>query len=66
MLTISMSFGDSWIAGIHTRNRAKTDDRRNTDAQNIRHCIIPTKRAHKPDQTDQSNPGTDLSNIRTH
>jgi len=66
MLTISMSFGDSWIAGIHTRNRAKTDDRRNTDAQNIRHCVIPTKRAHKLDQTDQSSPGTDLSDIRTH
>ena len=24
------------------------------------------KEAHKPDQTDQSNPGTDLSDIRTH
>ena len=66
MLTISTSFGDSWIAGIHTRNRAKIDDRRDIDAQNIRHCIIPTKRAHKPDQTDQSSPGTDLSDIRTH
>jgi len=66
MLTISTSFGDSWIAGIHTRNRAKTDDRRNTDAQNIRHCVIPTKRTRKPDQNDQSSPGTDLSDIRTH
>jgi len=66
MLTIFMSFGDSWIAGTHTRNRAKTDKRHNTNAQNIRHCVIPTKRAHKPDQTDQSSPGTDLSDIRTH
>ena len=66
MLTISTSFGDSWIVGTHTRNRAKTDERRNTNAQNIRHCIIPTKRAQKPDQTDQPSPGTDLSDIRTH
>ena len=66
MLTISTSFGDSWIVGTHTRNRAKTDERRNTLAQNIQRCVIPTKRAHKPDQTDQSNPGTDLSDIRTH
>ena len=66
MLTISTSFGDSWIVGTHTRNRAKTDKRRNTNAQNIQRCIIPTKRAHKPDQTDQPSPGTDLSDIRTH
>ena len=66
MLTISTSFGDSWIAGIHTLNRDKTTERRYIDAQNIQHCIIPTKRAHKPDQTDQSSPGTDLSDIRTH
>ena len=44
----------------------KIDKRRKTNAQNIRHYIIPTKRAHKPDQTDQSSPGTDLSDIRTH
>jgi len=66
MLTISTSFGDSWIAGTHTRNRAKTDERRNTLAQNIRRCVIPTKRAHKPDQTDQPSPGTDQFYIRTH
>ena len=66
MLTISTSFGDSWIVGTHTRNRAKIDERRNTNAQNIQHCIIPTKRAHKPDQTDQPSPGTDQSDIRTH
>ena len=66
MLTISTSFGDSWIAGTHIRNRAKTDERRNTNAHNIRHCVIPIKRAHKPDQTDQLSPGTDLSDIRTH
>ena len=65
-LTISTSFGDSWIAGTHTQNRAKIDERRNTNALNIRHCIIPTKRAHKPDQTDQPRPGTDQSDIRTH
>ena len=59
MLTISTSFGDSWIVGTHTRNRAKTDERRNTNAQNIQRCVIPTKRAHKPDQTDQPSPGTD-------
>ena len=66
MLTISTSFGDSWIAGTHTRNRAKTDERRNTNATNIRRCVKPTKRAHKPDQTDQSSPSTNLSDIRTH
>ena len=66
MLTISISFGDSWIEGTHTRNRAKTDERRNTNAQNIRCSVIPTKRAHKPDKTDQPSPGTDLSDIRTH
>ena len=66
MLTISTSFGDSWIAGTHTRNRAKTDKRRNTNAHNIRHCVIPTMRAHKPDQTDQPSPGTDQSDIRSH
>ena len=61
-----MSFGDSWIAGTHTRNRAKTDERHNTIAQNIRRCVIPTKRAHKPDQTDQPSPGTNQSDIMTH
>ena len=59
MLTISTSFGDSWIAGTHTRNRAKTDKRRNTIAQNIRRCVTHAKEAHKPDQTDQPSPGTD-------
>ena len=63
---MSMSFGDSWIAGTHTRNRAKTDERRNTNAQNIQCCVVPTKRAHKPDQTDQPSPGTNKSDIRTH
>ena len=38
----------------------------NTNAQNIRCCVIPTKRAHKPDQTDQPSPGTDQFDIRTH
>ena len=66
MLTISTSFGDSWIAGTHTRNRAKTDKRRNTNAQNIRRYVIPTKRAHKPNQTDQPSPSTIQSDIRTH
>ena len=66
MLTISTSFGDPWIVGTHTRNRAKTDERSNTIAQNIRRCIIPTKRAHKTDQTDQPSPGTDQSDIKTH
>ena len=66
MLTISTSLGDSWIAGTHTRNRAKTDERCNTNAQNIRRCIVPTKRAHKPDQTDQPSAGIDQSDIRTH
>ena len=66
MLTISTSFCDSWIAGTRTRNRAKTDERRNTLTQNIRRCVIPTKKAHKPDQTDQHSPGTDQSDIRTH
>jgi hypothetical protein len=59
MLTISSSFGDPWIVGTHTRNRAKIDERRNTIAQNIRRCIIPIKRAHKTYQTDQPSPGTD-------
>ena len=63
---MSMSFGDSWIAGTHTRNRAKTDKRRNTNAQNIRCYVLPTKRAHKLDQTNQPSPGTDQSDIRTH
>ena len=66
MLTISTSFGDSLIAGTHTQNRAKIDKRRNTNTQNIRRCVAPTKRAHKPDQTDQPSPGTDQSDIRTH
>ena len=66
ILIISMSFGDSWIAGTHSRNKAKTNKRCNTIAQNIQSCVIPTKRAHKPDQTDQPSPSTDLSDIRTH
>ena len=54
-----MSFGDYQIAGTHTRNRAKMNKRRNTIVQNIQHGIIPTKRAHKPDQIDQPSPSTD-------
>jgi len=66
LLTISTSFGDSWIAGTHTWKRAKTDGKCDTYAQNTRYCVTPSRRAHKPDQTDQTNPGTDLSDIRTH
>ena len=50
---------DSWILGTHTWNRVKIDKRRNTIEQNNRHCITHAKEAHKPDQTDQPNPGTD-------
>jgi hypothetical protein len=65
-VVIGLNDNHSWIAGTHTRNRAKIDERHNTLAQNIRRCVIPTKRAHKPDQTDQPSPGTDQSDIRTH
>ena len=42
------------------------DKRRNTIAQNIQRSIVPTRRAHKLDQTNQPSPGTDQSDIRTH
>ena len=40
----------------------------NTQAksQTIASCVTHAKEAHKPDQTDQTSPGTDLSDIRTH
>ena len=64
MLAISTSFGDSWIAGTHTRNRAKIDKRRNTIEQNNRYCVTHAKEAHKPDQIDQQSPGTDHQTSR--
>ena len=51
-----MSFGDSWISGTHTRNKAKTVKRCNTIAQNIQPCLTLTKRAHKAGQTDERSP----------
>ena len=51
-----MSFGYSWIAGTHTRNKAKTYKRCDTIAQNTQSCVTLTKRAHKTEQTDERSP----------
>ena len=55
-----MSFGDSWIASIHMRNRGKTYKRHDTIAQNIQPDVTLTKRNHKAGQTDERSPGTDV------
>ena len=61
-----MSFGDSWFAGTHKRNKEKTNKRRNTNAQKIASCITLTRRAHLTEKTDVQSPGTDVHKMSAH
>ena len=47
MLTISMSFGDSWFAGTQVGNNMKTRRRHNRDTQNIAATLHIQKRTYK-------------------
>ena len=48
------------------RNKKKTSTRRNRNAQKTSSYVTLTKRAHKIEQTDVSNPGPSAKEPRTH
>ena len=53
-----MSFGDSWFAGTHMRNKEEISKRHNRNTQNIAACVTHPKEAHLTEQTDQPRPDT--------
>ena len=53
MLTISTSFGDSWFAGTHTRNKEKTSTRHNRNTQKTSSCVTITRWAHLTEHANQ-------------
>ena len=61
-----MSFGDSWFAGTHTRNKDKTSTRRNINTQKTSSCVTLTRRAHSSEQTDVQELGPHISEKGTH
>ena len=66
MLSISTSFGDSWIAGTHMRNKEKTSTRCNRNTQKTSSCVTLTRRAHLTEKTDVQSPGTDVHKMEAH
>ena len=61
-----MSFGDSWFAGTHTRNKEKISTRHNRNTQKTSSYVTLTRWAHLIENTDVQSPGTDIHKMGAH